>query len=391
MASVTLAGCAGARAPAAVTATAPLTLTLLDTVVLPSVTQPPAGRREAWFGSLSGLAQDVRSGRYLAVIDDRRPARVTWIDITATDGKLKVEPGGVQPLTWSAPDQQRSVAAADLEAIVALPDGSWVASEEGHVLAADRGRPDAEQWTPALLTFNSDLRVTRVEPWPARFHIGPDSGGVRDNQGFESLARTPDGRLIAGLEQPRYADLPATLRNGRPYGGGRGGPSRLIELVDRDGRWTPGREWVYPLDATGRRPAFDTICDDGENGLSDLLAIDDSRLIAIERACLIDRAAERVRNIVRLYLVDVSGADDVSPPSGVAVASARPVHKALLVDFDTLIPRWPPELQRLDNFEALAFGPVLADGSRTLLVVSDDNFRPTQNTVFLWFRIGERR
>ena len=47
-------------------------------------------------------------------------------------------------------------------------------------------------------------------------------------------------------------------------------------------------------------------------------------------------------------------------------------------------------LTNLDNFEALAFGPSLPDGRRTLLVMSDDNFRATQNTVFVWLGIEER-
>ena len=73
----------------------------------------------------------------------------------------------------------------------------------------------------------------------------------------------------------------------------------------------------------------------------------------------------------------------------VPVASARPVSKRLLVDFKDLIPRWPRELANLDNFEALAFGPPLPDGRRTLIVASDDNFRATQHTVFVWFALEE--
>jgi 3-phytase len=119
-----------------------------------------------------------------------------------------------------------------------------------------------------------------------------------------------------------------------------------------------------------------------------LLALDATRLIALERACLIRPGA--VRNTARVYLADTTGADDVSPAGKVPVASARPVSKRLLVDFDDLIPHWPRELANLDNFEALAFGPPLPDGRRTLIVASDDNFRSTQHTVFVWFAIEEK-
>ena len=89
-----------------------------------------------------------------------------------------------------------------------------------------------------------------------------------------------------------------------------------------------------------------------------------------------------------LYYVDAAGADDVSRLPSLASARVRGVAKTLLLDFDALIPLLPPELSQLDNFEGMAFGPTLPDGRRTVLVVSDDNFRPTQHTVFLLFRIG---
>lgn len=381
--------CAPSRASRAVSSSpaAGFRLALLDTVVLPVVTTPPDGRREHWFGSLSGLALDPTSGRYLAVIDDRQPSRVAWLDITAVEGRLSVQRGEVSPLQPGPGMDPRIVDSADLEAIVSLGDGTWMASEEGHDSTGEPGQPPAGVWQPALFTFTSELMVTRVQPWPPRFALGPASGGVRDNQGFESLAHTPDGRLIAGLEQPLFADLPATLRNGRPFSGGKGGPSRLIELVETGAEWQPRREWVYPLGPTPTREGFEGICNDGENGLTDLLALDEVRLIALERSCLQSPGNAVVRNTARIYLVDVSQATDVRRQAGAALASARPAAKTLLVDFDTLVPQFPPALANLDNFEALAFGPSLRDGRRTLIVMSDDNFRATQNTVFVWLGI----
>ena len=135
----------------------------------------------------------------------------------------------------------------------------------------------------------------------------------------------PDGRLIAGLEQPLYADLPARLRNGRPFSGGRGDVDVSVELVRASDTWQPRREWVYPLDATRARGLYTGICNDGENGLTDLLALDDTRLLALERACLQRPDTGAVRNTVRIFLVDLVAADDCLPISGLKAASARPV------------------------------------------------------------------
>ncbi len=385
MAAVTASGCAAARTPGLPETPQAIRLSLIDTVVFPARTTPPDGRHDRWFGSLSGLARDGVSGRYLAVVDDRDPSRVAWLDIRNVDGRLAVTPGAVVPLEPAVGLDPRAVVAADLEALVALPDGTWVAAEEGHVALGQPGVPAGTPFPPTLVTIDAALRAVRVQPWPSRFWLGPERGGVRDNQGFESLTRTPDGRLIAGLEQPLHADMAAPMRDGHPFGGGHGGPGRLVELLPQDGEWRPAREWVYPLDATAVRP-HERICDDGENGLTELLALDDTRLLSLERACLLD-SQQSARNTARLFLVDVTRADNVSPAGGVPVRSARPVAKRLIVDFDTLIPILPSSLARLDNFEALAFGPALQDGSRTLLVMSDDNFRSTQRTAFLWFKI----
>ncbi|MCC7126762.1 MAG: esterase-like activity of phytase family protein [Acidobacteria bacterium] len=372
--------------PTEADADAPIGLTLLDVVVLP--TNIAGAGSATGFGSLSGLARDPRSGRYLAVIDDRQPSRVAWVDITF-DGSLRVTPGTVHATTAADGVDRRQVERADLEGVVSLPDGSFVATDEGYRATGARGRTAPGIWPAALLSISPSLVVTHISPWPAMFDLGDGAGGIRDNQGAEALAITPDGRLIAGIERPLYRDMDAPMRNGRPYSDGRAGPGRLVEFVRDGAGWRAARQWLYPIGDTPLRPGFGTICDDGELGLTDLIALGDTRLISLERACLIDPATRVVRNVILLHEVDIAGADDVS---GVTTrldpAVVRPVRKRLILDMDTLIPQLPASIANLDNFEALAFGPELPDGRRTLLVVSDDNFRPTQKTVVLLFAIA---
>ena len=384
------AGCASTRAHPSTAPSAGDTIPALEflaSFVIPASRATSSADRARQFGSLSGLARDARTGRYLAVSDDRQPARVAWLDITFADGTLSVTLLAVEPITPGAGTDTRLVTGADLEAVVALPDGSFVASEEGHRSSGAPGQPAAGEWPVALISLSREMVATRMHAWPSAFDLGADRGGIRDNQGAESLTRTPDGRLIAGLEQPRHADLATTTRNRRPFGGGRGGPGRLVEFV-RDGEaWRAGRQWPFPIAPTATRDGFDTVCDDGENGLTELLALDDLRLLALERACLVNAATRLVRNTAVISLVSLAGADDVSGVESLTAGGWRGAAKTLLVDVDTLIPRLPASLANLDNFEAMAFGPTLPDGGRTLLVVSDDNFRATQQTVFLLFRI----
>ena len=59
------------------------------------------------------------------------------------------------------------------------------------------------------------------------------------------------------------------------------------------------------------------------------------------------------------------------------------MSKELLLNLDALgIP--------LDNVEGMAFGPDLADGRRSLVLVSDNNFAPAQFTQFLLFAFSEK-
>jgi hypothetical protein len=62
-------------------------------------------------------------------------------------------------------------------------------------------------------------------------------------------------------------------------------------------------------------------------------------------------------------------------------------RKRLILDLGTLAPQLPRGLKHLDNFEGMAFGPRAPDGGSTLVIVSDDNFRKTQQTAFLLFEM----
>jgi hypothetical protein len=78
--------------------------------------------------------------------------------------------------------------------------------------------------------------------------------------------------------------------------------------------------------------------------------------------------------------VRVAGADDVSSVASLASFNGRTVDKTLLVNMASLG-------IAADNLEGLALGPILPDGRRALLVISDDNFSDTQINQFLLFEI----
>jgi hypothetical protein len=104
-----------------------------------------------------------------------------------------------------------------------------------------------------------------------------------------------------------------------------------------------------------------------------MVAVDDSTLLVIERGFA-------GRNSVRLYRAEVAGADDILDVPALAGRQVRPMTKTLLADLAVT-----PGLTPLDNVEGVTIGPTLPDGRRTVVLVSDDNFSPTQITQVLAF------
>jgi len=314
------------------------------------------------YGSISGLTFDPQSGQWIGVIDERDFSRIAWLSITWEGGQLAVTPTKMLTLSAGPGVSSALVEHADLEAIVMLPDGSFLLSEEGH-------RSKGGVWQPRILHAQRDGVVSELIDFPPHFQLTDDGHGLRDNQGFESLTRTPGGHLIAGLEQPLIEDGGVTSFV-------RGGAGRLVEFVPVGSGFRAGREWSYPISATQRLPGFEALCEGGENGLVELLALTETRLLAIERACLQNAQSGQTANAILLFVVELQG---------------KRANKTLLLDLSTLVPRLSPALAGLENFEALAFGPRLAvEGNRrSLLLASDDNFRKSQKTAFLLFALSE--
>jgi hypothetical protein len=118
---------------------------------------------------------------------------------------------------------------------------------------------------------------------------------------------------------------------------------------------------------------------DGEadNGLADLIALDNAgTLLALERSY-----SQGVGNTIRLYVANTEDASDVSGMEALTEGEAvTPIAKEQLADFGELV----SDLGITpDNLEGMALGPHLADGRYLLLVVSDNNFNPSQTTQ-LW-------
>lgn len=327
------------------------------------------------FGGISGLDFDPRSGRWWLLSDDRSeqaPARIY---------EATISPGGTprleavhtlrradgQPFArFGSPDGEP----ADGEALRADPCGEalWWASEAD----PPRGFPAAVQRS------TRDGQHAGTVTLPPNLHSPRDGRhGPRPNRSIEGLAFVPDGSALwIALEAPLVEDGPLPTRDS-------GAALRFTRLARSGvGQDSAAQQFVYPLESLSREGRGGR--HRADNGVSEILAIDQDTLLVVERAGHeIDEGVFAFT--VRLYLAEVGSADDVATWPTLAGRTPVTMRKRLLLDLAD--PRFG--LGAIDNIEGAAWGPRLPDGRATLLLVSDDNFSPRQATQWLWFAVAE--
>jgi hypothetical protein len=324
-------------------------------------------------GGLSGIDYDPIHGDWVLLSDDRSDhnparyyrARLRYDDkafsaIDLTEVVTLLQPDGTAFPSKKQHEKAGGIV-ADLEALRVDPqDGSiWYTSEgdvglgmNPFVRRADRhGKFQFELPLPNMFTVDKTKRF-----------------GPRDNQSFEGLSFAPDGKTLwVSLEGPMYQDgaVPDPAH----------GAVNRISHFGRDGKLLG--QYAYPLGALPDTPGKGK---NGDNGISEMLALSPTRLLTLERAG-IENDAGVYHTYVRIYEIDTAAATDVGALPTLAGATYQPVTKRLVLDVNTL------GLTTVDNLEGMAFGPVLPNGHASLVLISDDNFSKTQVTQVLVFEV----
>ncbi|XLZ70982.1 esterase-like activity of phytase family protein [Massilia sp. SR12] len=311
-------------------------------------------------GGFSGLDYDAAAGRWVIASDDRcthNPARFY-------EAKLDFDAQAFHAIRFVGVRYflgREGCNGMDVEAIRVDPrDGSiWYASEGDRRYGID----------PFISHARREGAHLAALPLPEQFRVYKDAErGSRYNATFEGIAFAPGGdSLWASSEWPLYADGPLPTSQ-------QGAPVRMTQF-GRDG--TVLRQFAYELDAI---PAPSVPGKMSENGVSEILTTPDGELLVLERAT-VQGADGRHVNYIRLYATDTRDASEVQALPALAGAHYRPARKRLVLDFGTL------GLPRIDNLEAMAWGPRLPNGHATLVLASDDNFGKSQVSQFLLFEV----
>jgi hypothetical protein len=320
-------------------------------------------------GGLSGIDYDPSADLWYLISDDKsdkNPARFYTAKL-AFDGaqlaSVEIEHAVtlLQANGQPYPNGKTGGEVPDAESIRRDPKTGtlWWTSEGDRKLglspflrvAAPDGKQTVAIPTPDILTMNKDQEI-----------------GPRHNLGFEGLSFAPNGKSIwLAMESALYQDGPIATPSA-------GAVARLTHL-DRDGNVLG--QFAYPVDPIQAVPTGKN----GDNGISEILALDDHRALVLERSGV--EGADGIWKLyIRIYAIDTTGATDIAAVPALANANYIPVTKRLIIDLANT-----PDLGHVDNIEGISWGPTLADGKRSLVLVSDNNFNPVQVTQFLAFEI----
>ena len=325
----------------------------------------------AMFGGISGIDYDEARDQYYLLSDDRSehsPARFYTAKIAITGTQIKV-PQITSVVTLKRPDG--TVYGSEKAGAKDVPDPESI-----------RYRSDTDTlfWTsegdkklgvdPSVREIKLDGTFIREMPTPPMFRMQPGDSGPRDNLTFEGMALTPDGKAFwVSMESARFEDgLEPTVDKAD-------GPLRITLYHANSGNAI--RQIAYIPDAIPLKPTEKGVAD---NGVPEILMLDQFRMLVLERSY-----SPGPGNSLRVYLIDTRDGSDVLAVPALPEGNYTPAAKRLVINFDSL------KLKKLDNTEGMTFGPRLPNGNRTLVFVSDDNFRASQINQFLAFEVVEPR
>lgn len=240
-----------------------------------------------------------------------------------------------------------TLAGGDCEAIVYLaPSNTFLVARE-----ADN----------RVVEFDIDGKLTGRElKVPDMFRYS-GNGNVRGNYGFESLAADEATGLIWTVTESALSSdgLAATSVNGIK--------NRLRLQSYGYSSFQPIAQYAYLMDA----PTANADSRNYAMGVSELTALPDGRLFVLEREFFV------ARNYLGSYVVNKIY--EVNPSDGTPVSASEPLSadspylaKRLVCEFETklsLVSR------SIANYEGMCLGQILADGTRSIVLVSDSQNR----------------
>ena len=337
-----------------------LSLEFLDSYELPETSF-----EDTIVGGLSAIAYDQASDRFYVLSDDRsqRGAARFYtmkLNLQATSSnEISIDNLTVEKVTFLK-DQNGNLFpenSIDPEGIALSPRGTVFISSEG--------APD-NNINPFISEFDLQTGKQKSTVPLSQKYLRSQNQGIQKNLAFESLTIKPVGlpqdpfRLFTATESSLIQDL-SEEENAR---------IRFTHyVINPIGDPIVVAEHLYLLEPD--EP--ETI----SNGLTELLTLDrEGYFLSLERTFGFIGVGAKIFQVVAGNASDTYTTDSLKD-----ISNIQPLNKKLLLDLQDL------DIY-LDNLEGMTLGPRLPDGSKSLILISDNNFSEDQVTQFLLFRLN---
>ena len=328
-------------------------------------------------GGLSGIDYDAANKLYYFICDDRsaiNPARFYTASITLTQkGIDSIHFTGVQYLlqpngTVYPNNKQDPFHTPDPEAMrYDAANNQLVWSSEGERIVNDK---DTILENPAVIFVSTEGKYIDRFTLPPHLYVQSIEKGPRQNGVLEGLTFADNyATLFVNVEEPLYEDGPrADVTDNNTY-------IRILKFEVATKKNTA--QYAYKLGPV----AYPATPANGFkiNGVPDILSLGNNKLLTIERSF----STGRLPCTVKVFVTNLNSATDITNiPLNNTSTPFTPVTKKLLLNMDDLG-------IYIDNIEGVTFGPTLANGHKTLIFVSDNNFNAFEKTQLLLFELIE--
>ena len=329
--------------------------------------------QEAAVGEISGLAYDPVVNVYYAVSDDRGengPAgRLYTLDVPIDEsGPRDVQIYGMTLLDSDLQEPGVQTHARDSF------DGEEIllTRQRTFLIASERDENDR----PWIREYTETGILLREIELPGQF-LGAEGQGVRSNLAIEAMTLEPDGEtLFVANEQALEQDGPvSTVEHGTTI--------RIVQYGLTPTESTIEAQYAYITEPIFASPINGSYAD---NGVTAMLYV--KHLLPRYDLLVVERSySAGVGNDVQVFGVKLEKADNVAGVDALSYPyGGTAVHKEPLLRISARSELSDIDVEP-DNIEAIALGPKLANGNRTLILASDNNFNDSQRNLFLAFEI----
>jgi len=216
---------------------------------------------------------------------------------------------------------------------------------------------------PVVFEISKNGHAIRTHITPKIFQSKNNSktNGTRRNGTFEGLSMSRNSKYYwIGMELPLKQDGEEPLLSKGNY------PIRISKINKKTNQLV--FQFAYQLDEIPKNsiPENKFVV----NGCPEILEISKNRFLFIERAYA--SGHKDGGNTVKIYLVDSSKATNISNINSLKNTKYQPAKKKLLFNFESIRKKLTKGV--VDNIEGITFGKTLANGNRTIVVISDNNF-----------------